>query len=131
MKTLNKLLIAASLSLFAVAPAFASHGGGYRPPESRPILERLERQQHRIDQGVDNRQLTYKEAKLLRRQQREIRHMVRRFFKDGSLSKRERHWLNRELNLSSRQIKRFKHNDLNRYVELHQRYGRHKHLRSL
>jgi septal ring factor EnvC (AmiA/AmiB activator) len=130
MKTLSKTMIAASLSLFAIAPAFASHGV-YRPPENRSILERLERQQHRIDQGVENRQLTYKEAKLLRRQQREIRHMARRFFKDGSLSKRERHWLNRELNLASLQIKRFTHNDLNRYVELHQRYGHNKRFSSL
>lgn len=130
MKTLNKTLIAASLSLFAMAPAFASHGD-HRPPENKTILKRLEHQQHRIDQGVEKRQLTHKEAKLLRRQQREIRHMARRFFKDGSLSTRERQWLNRELNFASLQIKRFTHNDLNRYVELHQRYGHNKHLRSL
>lgn len=130
MKTLNKTLIAASLGLFAMAPAFASHGD-HRSSEHRFVLERLERQQHRIDQGVENRQLTDKEAKQLRRQQREIRHMARRFFKDGSLSKRERQWLNRELNFASLQIKRFTHNDLNRYVELHQLYGHNKHLRSL
>ena len=130
MKILSKTLIAFSLSLYAMVPAFASNGD-HHPPEDRSILERLERQQHRIDQGVENRQLTDKEAKLLRRQQREIRHMARRFFKDGTLSKRERQWLNRELNLASLHIKRFTHNDLNRYVDLHQRYGHNQYPRSL
>lgn len=122
MKTLNQTLMAVSLSLFAVVPAFGSHGND-RPMRSDNIVQQLERQQHRIHKGVKNRQLTRKEAKLLRRQQRRIRHLAHRFYRDGYLSKKERRLLNRELRDSSRLIKRLKHNDMERYVDRHQRYG--------
>jgi septal ring factor EnvC (AmiA/AmiB activator) len=130
MKTLNKTLMVVSLSLFAVAPAFASHGDD-RPVKQNNFEQQLERQQHRIDQGVKQHQLTRKEAKLLRSRQREIRHLAHRFYKDGYLSKRERLVLNRELSDSSRLIKRLKHNDLERYVNLHQRYGYRDHAHRL
>ena len=122
MKALSKILIAGSLSLCAVAPAFA-HQGHDRPFKGDNLLERMERQQNRIDRGVMNYQLTRKEAKQLRRQQRKIRYLAWRFYGDGHLSKKERRRLQRELDKSSRKIKRLKHNDLERYVNLHHRYG--------
>ena len=130
MKTLSKSLVALSLGLMTIAPAFAAHGEGQSVKHER-IHERLERQHQRIERGVEKRQLTHKEAKQLRQQQQDIRFLVRVFGKDGRLSKRERRILTRELDASSWQIKRFKHNDLERYVGLHQRYGKHDHTHNL
>jgi septal ring factor EnvC (AmiA/AmiB activator) len=130
MKTLGKTLIALSLSLMAAAPAFASHGGDQGMKHER-ISERQERQRHRIDQGVKRHQLTRKEVKQLKRQQRDIRYLVRVFGKDGRLTKRERRILNRELDSSSWQIRQLRHNQLGRYVDLHERYGRREHARRL
>jgi septal ring factor EnvC (AmiA/AmiB activator) len=123
MKTLSTTLIAVTISLLAVSPAFASHGDGYGMKHDR-IQERLERQHHRIKAGVRKHQLTHKEAKTLKRHQRDIRYLLRLFSDDGHLSKRERRILDRELSHSSRQIRRLKHNELERYVDLHQRYDR-------
>ncbi len=130
MKPLNKTLMAVSLSLFVAVPAFASHGDD-RPMKKHNIEQRLERQQQRIHQGVKDHQLTRKEAKLLRRQQRELRQLAHRFYKDGYLSKKERRVLDQELRHSSRLIKRLRHNELERYVNLHQRYGYRDHTHRL
>ncbi|MEJ2453878.1 MAG: hypothetical protein P8103_06940 [Candidatus Thiodiazotropha sp.] len=130
MKTLSKTLIAISLSLLAAAPAFAYHGEDQGKDHGK-ISERLERQQQRIEQGVKRHQLTRKEVKQLKRQQHDIHYLVRVFGKDGRLSKRERRILNRELDSSSWQIKRLRHNELERYVNLHERYGKRDHARRL
>jgi hypothetical protein len=119
MKTLNKTLVAVFLCLFTTGSAFAFHGDD-RSWRHDNILERMERQQQRIDRGVKRHQLTRKEEKRLRRQQRKIRRLARRFYRDGYLSEKERRLLNRQLRVSSRQIKRLKHNDLERYVNQHQ-----------
>jgi hypothetical protein len=121
MKTLNKTLVAVSLCLLTTGSAFAFHGGD-RSWRHDNILQRLERQQYRIDQVVKHHQLTRKEEKRLRRQQRKIRRMARRFYRDGHLSEKERRLLNRQLRASSHQIKRLKHNELERYVNQHQCY---------
>ncbi|MCU7827666.1 MAG: hypothetical protein KZQ85_01230 [Candidatus Thiodiazotropha sp. (ex Myrtea sp. 'scaly one' KF741663)] len=122
MKILTQTLLVASLTMFAIVPAFASHGGdGYS--KSDRIIERLDRQQRRIAKGIKKDELTRKEVKLLKRDQRDIRQLVRLFRDDGRLSKRERRYLQHRLDRSSQQIKRLKNNDLNRYVRLHERYG--------
>jgi uncharacterized protein HemX len=122
MKPLSKTLIAASLSLLVAVPTFAS-AHGHQVKQGSRFMVQLERQQHRIQKGVENHQLTRREARRLRHQQRELRQLARRFYKDGHLSKKERKRLDRELVKSSRMIKRLKHNDLNRYVNLHHRYS--------
>ena len=123
MNNLSKTLIALSLGLMVAAPAFAAHGEG-QGGQLQSVNERLERQHQRIERGMDKHQLTRKEARLLRQQHRDIRYLARVFSQDGHLSKRERRILNRELDASSWQIKRLKHNDLERYVGMHQRYGK-------
>ena len=123
MKTFSTTLLAVTLSLLAVTPVVASQGDGYRMKHDN-IHERLERQHYRIKSGVRNHQLTRKEAKTLKQHQRDIRYLLRLFSEDGRLSKKERRILNRQLSQSSRQIKRLKHNDLERYVDLHHRYDR-------
>jgi len=124
MRTFSKILIVVSLNLFAVIPAFASQNHD-RAKHHDGLFVRLEHQDHRIDQGVRKHRLTRKEAKRLRAQQREIRYLVRKFYRDGHLSKRERRLLDRELNKSSRQIERSqRHNHRERYA-----YREHAHRR--
>jgi hypothetical protein len=126
MKTRYTTLIAATLCLFAATPIIASHGDGYRIKHDS-VHDRLDRQRQRIKAGVHNHQLTRKEARTLKRHQRDIRYLLRLFREDGHLSKQERRILDRALSQSSRQIRRLKHNDLERYVDYHQRYDRKHH----
>ena len=123
MKALNATLIALTISLLAASPAIADHGDRVGVKDDA-IYERLDRQHRRIKAGVRNHQLTRKEAKTLKRNQRDIRYLLRLFSDDGHISKRERRILDRELSYSSRQIRQLKHNDLERYVDLHHRYDR-------
>ena len=123
MKTLSTTLIALTISLLAASPAIADHGDRVGVKDDA-IYERLDRQHRRIKAGVRNHQLTRKEAKTLKRNQRDIRYLLRLFSDDGHISKRERRILDRELSYSSRQIRQLKHNDLERYVDLHHRYDR-------
>jgi DNA-binding CsgD family transcriptional regulator len=123
MKIYSITLIAITISLLTAAPAFAFHGDDYGMKHNR-VYERLERQHHRIKVGVRKHQLTRKEARILKRHQRDIRYLLRLFSEDDHLSKRERRILERELSHSSRQIRRLKHNDLERYADRHQRHDR-------
>jgi Skp family chaperone for outer membrane proteins len=77
--------------------------------------QRIERQQKRIKKGVLHAELTKKEAKKLRKQHRNIKKLKRQFQKDGLLIRHERKTLQRELDLASKRIYRFKHNNHNRY----------------
>ncbi len=127
MQTLTKALLAASFCLIASVPVYAGHG--HRQDENHGysharLYDRMLRQYDRIEDGIESRELTRKEAKTLRRQQRQIRQLAREFRGDGWLSKKERRILKRKLDKSSQQIREFKHNDLNRYVALHERYGK-------
>jgi DNA repair exonuclease SbcCD ATPase subunit len=81
--------------------------------------QRIERQQKRIKKGVRNAELTKKETKKLQKQHRRIKKLNRQFKKDGHLSRHERKTLQRELDLASERIYRFKHNDHYRNYDLH------------
>ena len=81
--------------------------------------QRIERQQKRIKKGVLHAELTKKEAKKLRKQHRNIKKLKRQFQKDGLLIRHERKTLQRELDLASKRIYRFKHNDHYRNYDLH------------
>ena len=124
MKTLNKTIFAATLCLFAAAPAFAGHGHD-RDKSTVPyrVAQRLDHQQHRIAKGVRSGKLTHREVKKLRAEQREIRRLVRRFQSDGHFSGKELRYLDKRLDRVSLKIKRMKHNDIRRYVQLHERYS--------
>lgn len=122
MKTLTKTLLAASFCLIATVPAYAGHGHSYGHSNDR-LVDRMERQHERIEDGIESSELTRKEAKILKKQQRRIRRLAREYREDGWLSKKERRLLRHKLDRSSQQIREFKHNELNRYVVLHERYG--------
>lgn len=86
--------------------------------------KRVERQQSRIRQGVKSGELTRKEAKKLRSQQKKIAKLERKFSKDGHLSRHERKKLERHQDKASKRIYRLKHNDDIR-GHRHGRYKKH------
>lgn len=90
--------------------------------------QRLERQLQRIKHGVRSGELTHREAKRLRQQQRAIARLERKFSRDGMLDRHERRTLRRELDAASNRIHRLKNNDRVRAEPVapylhHERYG--------
>lgn len=94
------------LALGLAAPTFA-----------RGSLYDLGKQQmRRIQQGIHSGELTRKEAKTLRREQRNIRRLKKRFVRDGRISRHERRTLKRRYVRADRRIYRLKHNHRVRYA---------------
>jgi len=91
------------------------------PAFARSSLYDLERQQmRRIQQGIHSGQLTRKEAKVLRREQRDIRRLKRHFVRDGRVSRHERRVLRKRYARADRRIYRYKHN---RHTSYTRRYS--------
>ncbi len=77
----------------------------------------LERSQmRRIQQGIISGELTRKEVKILRLEQRDIRRMKRHFIRDGRISRYERRILRKRYARAGRHIYRLTHNYRTRYV---------------
>lgn len=102
--------LAPALLLGALAlPAMAQ-----MPPMHHPhsINARLHNQQERIHQGVGSDQLTRREQYRLDARDARIRHQeYRDRLSGGRFTRAERHHIQRELNHSSHDIYRDKHND--------------------
>jgi len=75
-----------------------------------PFTRRETRQQARIDQGVDNGQITNREYQLLERQQERIEAHRQRAWSDGVLTPGEACRLTRQQNRASRDIWGARHN---------------------
>ena len=94
------------LALGVAMPAFA-----------RISLHDMEsNQMRRIQQGIHTGELTRKEARKLRHEQRDIRRLKRHFVRDGRLSRHERRTLRKRYARAGRHIYRFKHNQRTRYA---------------
>jgi hypothetical protein len=91
-------------SLLAVAGAL-----GLAADAQAGVNARQHRQQARIVHGVRSGELTRREAARLEARERHIRREERRYRADGVLGPRERADLNRDLNRTSRSIRRQKH----------------------
>jgi|GEM_PF-4964027 len=74
------------------------------------IAVRRDRQWRRIEQGINAGELTRREVKKLRRQQRRIARLEYAFLDDDRLSRKERLVLMDRLDDASDRIYRFKHN---------------------
>ena len=102
MNLLLKTMLVAALSSFVVTAAFAG--------DRDPGVNKRQRHQHsRIAEGVKSGELTHSEAKSLRADQHAIRAEEAEFKSDGVLTRGERRELHRDLNESSRDIRREKH----------------------
>ena len=104
MNLLLKTTLVAALSSFVVSTTFA----GDRDPG---VNKRQCHQHSRIAEGVKSGELTHSEAKSLRAEQRAIHVEEAEFKSDGVLTRGERRELHRDLNESSRDIRRQKHDN--------------------
>ena len=96
------------LAIFATA-ALSTGGAAYA--ELGWVDDRQATQRERIRDGVASGELTRKEARKLRKQQRRINRMEDRFGADGHYTWREKRRLDRALDKASKRIYRGKHND--------------------
>jgi hypothetical protein len=100
MSTFAALVIAATLGTATTAQA-----------EPGWVDGRQANQRERIRDGIEAGDLTRKEARRLRRQQRRIARMEDRLGADGYFTPRERRRMDRVLDRASRRIARARHND--------------------
>lgn len=87
-------------------------GAGFRQPArviSSGINKRQQNQFRRIGQGIRSGELTAAETRRLGKQQARIQKQKRHFKSDGHFSRQERFKVHKNLNRSSRQIYRQKH----------------------
>ena len=102
-------VIAAALGLTMAAPLAAAAATGNHP---RGINAREHRQAMRIRDGVEDRELTKAELDKLRADEAAVRAEERVYRKSGGgLNNAERKDLEKDLNKTSREIYRFKHNN--------------------
>jgi len=94
-----------SVAAFAETPWEAAH------PRRDQVNDRLQNENRRINQGINNGTLSPAEAHQLRREDRAIRHRERRFARHhgGHISPAEQNRLNRQENAVSNQIYNEKH----------------------
>ena len=102
MNLLTKTTLTVMLSTLVISAAAA----GTRDPG---VNKRQHRQHERIVDGVKSGELTHREARSLRTEQRAIKAEEAEFKSDGVLTRGERRELHRDLNESSRDIYREKH----------------------
>ncbi len=111
---------------FAQRHAPAQHRAG--PRRFQHAVDRRQARQHaRIRHGWRSGALSRKELSRLRRDQRRIGRLERRFGADGHYSRPERHVLKRALKHSSKRIWRMKHNYRagRPHFRKHKRFHRH------
>jgi hypothetical protein len=112
---LKKTVFLAFVGLGVCAMASAQTPAATQTPTDPPmtINQRLENQHDRIQAGTKDDQLTKAERTRLRANDAAVRaqEKVYRQANDGKLTKTEKQQLNRELNRSSRQIYRARHDD--------------------
>lgn len=89
------------------------------------IKQRLHNQSNRIDKGVKKGQLTHREVKKLRREQKHIAKQIKHFKKHNYLSSRDRHELINHLDYMQDKISDLRHNE--HYVHKYTKYYDHKH----
>ena len=114
MTILKMACFSAALAAFTL-PAIAQSTNGVSPTpivRDPTINQRLENQQDRIGQGVESGQLTPRETSRLENREARIDREVRRDRREdgGRLTRAERSQINSQLNHTSRQIYRDKHN---------------------
>jgi hypothetical protein len=111
---LARRIVAVAFGLALVAPAgvFAQDRASASGHRHRGINAREHRQAQRIRDGREDNELTRRELDKLRADEAAIRAEERVYRKSGDgLSKSERRDLQRDLNKTSREIRRAKHND--------------------
>jgi hypothetical protein len=102
---MNRSVIAA-----IVATSFALPG--YTLAQSTPrIDERQEKQQERIERGVQKGQLTKKEAQRLEKGQQRVESLEEKAMQDGKVTKREKRRIEKAQDTQSRRIHKERHDE--------------------
>lgn len=115
-KTIALLSIATLGVLSMPAQAHQSPSHSYRSDRLDRIEQRIQKQHYRIREGIGSGDLTRKEARRLRKQQRHIIQLTYQFMHDGYLDRHEFNELRNKLNRTSKRIYHLRHNDRNRYT---------------
>jgi hypothetical protein len=108
------VFIAGLLSTTAVQAHTQGYGERYEPhyySTRDRVDKRQQKQQRRIEQGIESGQLTPWELRKLDRQQDKIARLENRFKSDGRLSRKEKRILLNKLNAASQRIYHLKNND--------------------
>ena len=100
---MKAMLTLTALMALSATSAFAE---GTRDPR---VNARQANQHARIHDGVRSGELTRRETRHLREEQRDIRQLERAYKSDGKLTRTERADLHHEQNQASRHIRRQKH----------------------
>ena len=103
MKKSMSIMMVTVFSFVCVASAMAGR-----------IKNRQVHQQKRIHQGVHSGELTRREIKVLKKEQRHVQQTKKKVWSDGELTRRERVRLERHQDKSSAHIYKLKHNDRTR-----------------
>lgn len=124
---------ALGLSSLTLAAGHGHAGGYYKGMASQDFERRVDRRQNRqwarIGEGIEGGDLSRREVKRLRKNQRQIARMERRFERDGYYSPKERRIMKRVLDRSSDRIQHAKDNDHGRHYGRHHRGWRGAHHR--
>jgi hypothetical protein len=108
MKSVFKFAFIAALTFLVAAEVAYGQAQSYGTNDPG-IQQRMQNQQQRIDQGINSGQLTPREAGRLEAEEARIKQDELRMKSDGNLTPAERQRLNRELDKSSGDIYRQKH----------------------
>src|ERR1700690_589883 len=102
-----------TFALMFVVMLFSMVAIGYAEREDfrEGIRTRIHDAKQRIDQGIDNKSLTRREAKKLNRELDGILHKIDRMKEDGKLSQRDREKINHDLDRLDSDIAKEKHDD--------------------
>jgi len=130
MKSLSKTLVAVSLCVMAVSPAFASHDEEYTGKRNH-VEQRKDSSRHHVHDVVKQQRPIRHDANSHEQERRELRQLTRRFYRDGYLSEKERRILNRKLHALDLPVKQHSPRRLGKYVDLHHRYGHHERVCNL
>ena len=103
MKRLTAILLLTGLSLILAFPAWADRGSSYR--------DRMEHQKSMIERGIRSGELTEREARRLRTEQREIRDLADEL-RDSRMPRERRHRiLNARLDRAEQHIRELTRNE--------------------
>ena len=85
------------------------------PRYANSIYDRQQRQQRKIRKGMDKGQLVKREVKRLRQEQRQIKHRLANYKRDGRLNRHERARLHQMLDVAANNIRNKRNNGLTRW----------------
>ncbi|HZA56538.1 MAG TPA: hypothetical protein VE616_20005 [Candidatus Udaeobacter sp.] len=105
---MNKSIMAAIVATAVALP-------GYTLAQSTPrVDERQEKQDKRIERGLDKGQITKKEARRLEKGQERVDNLEEKALEDGKVTKREKRRIEKAQDTQSQRIRKERHDEQNK-----------------